>query len=50
MGPYMRAECCTASSPVPMEDPGADVFHRTLFNLQEAARQQRWVEPVLPRD
>jgi len=30
---------------IELDDPGAEVFHQTMYNLQEAMRQQRWVNP-----
>lgn len=30
---------------VEIDDPAADVFHKTMYKLQEAVRQQRWVDP-----
>lgn len=30
---------------VELGDPGADIFHQTMYKLQEAIRQQRWIDP-----
>lgn len=30
---------------VELDDPAADVFHKTMYKLQEAMRQQRWDDP-----
>ncbi|WP_420127383.1 NACHT domain-containing protein [Longimicrobium sp.] len=30
---------------VEVDDPAADIFHKTMYQVQEAARQQRWTDP-----